>query len=129
MIETAERQENWIKDIGAGSELHLHKQLNDLGFKFQLQFNSSRTEAAKKPRGKAYFMTFGGSSEAKVLHLDQVVVFDLPPKLLYVFLCKKFMGILPGLRSISFTCISDSNNPRRFPAKWLQHEIFLEHGF
>jgi len=65
MIATAERQEDRIKDIGAGSKLHLHKQLNNLGFKFQLQFNCSRTEAAKKPRGRAYFMTFGGSSEAK----------------------------------------------------------------
>lgn len=63
MIETAERQEDRIKDIGP--KLHLHKQLNNLGFKFELQFNSSRTEAAKKPRGRAYFMRFGGSSEAK----------------------------------------------------------------
>ena len=104
MIETAERQEDRIKDIGP--KLHLHKQLNNLGFKFELQFNSSRTEAAKKPRGRAYFMRFGGSSEAKHT-LGSSFFFDLPPELFPVFPLKKFMGILPGLHSISFTCISN----------------------
>lgn len=40
-------------------------------------------------------------------HLDQVFFFDLPPELFPVFPLKKFMGILPGLHSISFTCISN----------------------
>ena len=116
-------ESTWLKQLSVkrieskilGQKLHLHRQLNNLGFKFELQFNSSRTEAAKKPRGRAYFMRFGGSSEAKHTLGSSFLFFDLPPELFPVFPLKKFMGILPGLHSISFTCISNMRN-------------FLEHG-
>ena len=106
MIETAERQEDRINDIRP--KLHLHKQLHNLGFKFQLQFKSSRTEAAKKPRGRAYFYDIWRVKWGKTHTLGSSCFFEFATWVTSCFfLWKKFMGILPGLHSISFTCISN----------------------